>query len=92
MHSVIEPEAKLYDYLPVVNFIVLDVTSGLDDLKPVDVVQCLTSLGNCVLYRIFDAGSRGASQLNLFVDVIAHIHLEVSFAFKKAIKVPALKC
>ena len=71
--SVIKPEAKLYDYLPVINFIVFDVASGLNDLKPVDIVQRLAGLRNCVLYRIFDAGFRGAGQLNLFVDVIAHI-------------------
>jgi hypothetical protein len=38
-----------------------------------NIVQRLAGLGNCVLYRILDAGFRGASQLNLFVDVIAHI-------------------
>ena len=72
MQSVVKPEAKLYDYLPVIDLIVLNVTSGLDDLKPVDIVQRLARLSYCVLYRILDAGFRGAGQLNLFVDVIAH--------------------
>jgi hypothetical protein len=73
MHSVVEPEAQLYNHLPVINLIVFNVASGLDDLKPVDVVQCLAGLGDCVLYRIFDANFRSAGQLDLFVDVLAHI-------------------
>jgi hypothetical protein len=73
MHSVVEPEAKLYNHLPVIDLIIFNVASGFDDLKPVDVVQCLAGLGNCVLYRIFDASFRSAGQLDLFVDMLAHM-------------------
>jgi hypothetical protein len=72
MHSVVKPEAKLYDYLPVIDLIVLNVASGLDDLKPVNVVQRLAGLCYCILYRIFDADFRRAGQFDLFVDVLAH--------------------
>ncbi len=72
MHSVVKPEAKLYDYLPVIDLIVLNVASGLDDLKPVNVVQRLAGLCYCILYCIFDAGFRRTGQLDLFVDVFAH--------------------
>jgi hypothetical protein len=73
MHSVVKPEAKLDGHLPVIDLIVLNVASGLNNLKPVDVMQRLAGLRNCVLYRIFDAGFRGAGQLDLFVDVLAHM-------------------
>ena len=72
MHSVVKPETKLYNHLPVIDLIVLDVASGLDDLKPVNVVQRLTGLCYRILYRIFDAVFRRAGQLDLFVDVFAH--------------------
>jgi hypothetical protein len=72
MHSVVKPEAKLYSHLPVIDLVIFNVASGLDYLKPVDVVQRLARLCHCVLYRIFDAGLRGAGQLDLFVDVLAH--------------------
>jgi hypothetical protein len=73
MRSIVEPEAKLYNHLPVIDLIIFNVASGFDDLKPVDVVQCLAGLGNCVLYRIFDASFGSAGQLDLFVDVLAHM-------------------
>jgi hypothetical protein len=72
MHSVVKPEAKLYSHLPVIDFIIFNVASGFDYLKPVNVVQRLAGFCHCVLYRIFDAGLRGAGQLDLFVDVLAH--------------------
>lgn len=72
MRSVVKPEAKLYNNLPVINLIIFNVASGLDYLKPVDVVQRLGRLCHCVLYGIFDAGLRGAGQLDLFVDMLAH--------------------
>jgi hypothetical protein len=86
MRSVVKPEAKLYSHLPVIDFIIFNVASGLDYLKPVDVVQRLAGLCHCVLYRIFDAGLRGAGQLDLFVDVFAHFSPQGSFAFKKSNK------
>ena len=73
MHLVVKPEAKLYNHLPVIDLIVLNVAPGLDDLKPMDVVQRLGGLCYCILYRVFDAGLRSAGQLDLFVDVLAHI-------------------
>ena len=72
MHSVVKPEAKLYNHLPVIDLVIFNVASGFDDLKPVNVVQRLSSLCYCVLYRIFDADLRSAGQLDLFVDVLAH--------------------
>lgn len=72
MRSIVKAEAKLYNNLPVINLIILNVASGLYDLKPVDVVQRLACLCHRVLYRIFNAGLGGAGQLDLFVDVFAH--------------------
>jgi hypothetical protein len=73
MRSIVEPEAQLYTHLPVIDLIIFNVASGFDDLKPVDVVQCLAGLADCVLYRIFDTSFRSAGQLDLFVDVFAHM-------------------
>jgi hypothetical protein len=90
--SVVKPETKLYDHLPVIDLIVLNVASGLDDLKPVNVVQRLTGLCYCILYRIFDADFRRAGQLDLFVDVFAHFSPRGLVVWgQKAIRVPASK-
>jgi hypothetical protein len=73
MLSVVKPETKLYSNLPVIDLIIFNVASGLDYLKPVDVVQRLACLCHCVLYCIFNAALGGAGQLDLFVDVFAHM-------------------
>jgi hypothetical protein len=92
IHLVVEPEAKLYSHLPVIDLVILYIASSFDDLKPVDIVQCLAGLCYCILYGVFNARFGGAGQLNLFVNVLAHITpRNGSFAVPKAIKVPALK-
>jgi hypothetical protein len=55
---VVEPKAELDGDLPVVDLIILDVSAGLDDLKPMNIVQRLSGLGNCILDGILNTGFR----------------------------------
>ncbi len=55
-----------------VHFPVLDMSTGLNNLEPAKVVECLGRTGDSLLYRILDARLRGADDFHYFVDVILH--------------------
>jgi hypothetical protein len=69
---IVEPKPKLNRHLPVIDDIVGDVAACFDDLKPVNVVQSFTSLGNGILHGIFHTRFGRPGQLDLFVNMIAH--------------------
>jgi hypothetical protein len=69
---VIESKAEFYGHLPVIDFVILDITPSFDNLEPVNIVQRLSRFCDRVLHRVFDTGFRRAGQLNRFVDVLRH--------------------
>lgn len=69
---VVKPKAELDRDLPVIDLIILDVAAAFDDLKPVQIVQCLGCFGDRVLHRVFHAGFGRTRQLYLLVNVFAH--------------------
>ena len=52
--------------------VVLNGATGLDDFKPLHVVNRLGGFGNRPLHGIFHACLRGTSQLNLFENLVVH--------------------
>jgi hypothetical protein len=71
----VQSEAELDGDLPIIHLAIFDVTAGLDDLEPMQIVQRLRRLRDRALDSIFDADFRGARQLDLFIDVFAHTNL-----------------
>jgi hypothetical protein len=92
---IVEPKPKLNRHLPVIDGIVGDIAACFDDLKPVNIVQCFTSLGNGILDGVFHTRFGRPGQLDLFVNMIAHWKASfftiAIFAFG-AITIPATGC
>ena len=68
----LEREPNLERDLPVTDFAVLDVSTGLGHLKPTRVADGLFSACQGVFYRLFKSVGRGTNHLNLFVNMITH--------------------
>ena len=70
--SGLQCEPYLHCDLPVIHLVVLNVTAHFADFKPAHIAYCLARAVDRIVHRVFNAGGRGADQLDLFVDVITH--------------------
>ena len=65
-------EADLDRHLVMRDLAALDMTAGVGDFEPADIVDGRGRARDRGLDRILDAGRRGADELNDFVDVVGH--------------------
>jgi hypothetical protein len=68
----LQREPNLERHLPVTDFTVLDISTGLGHLKPAHVANGLFSVCQGVFYRLFKSVGRGTNHLDLFVNMIRH--------------------
>jgi hypothetical protein len=69
---VVQPKPELDRHLPVIDLVVLNVAAALDDLEPVQVMQCLGCFGNRVLDCIFYTRFGSTGQLDLLINMLVH--------------------
>jgi hypothetical protein len=69
---IVEPKPELNCNLPVIDLVVFDVAARFDDLKPMNVVQCLGGFGYGVLRGFFDTVLGRTRQFYLLVNMIVH--------------------
>jgi hypothetical protein len=54
--TLVQPEAQLDRHLPVIHIPFLKISAGINDLKPMQIVEGRRCLANRILNRVFDAG------------------------------------
>ncbi len=71
----LQRESDLHRHLKMLDSAILNMTTGLDNLKPSNVAEALSGAGDAGLDGILYAGFGRANDFDDFVDVLVHLIL-----------------
>ena len=79
LKSVVERKADLDRHLPMIDLVVNDVTTRLDNFKPTQVMDTLASFLDGIFDSLVSAFIGSSGKFDFFIDVITHNNVTIAW-------------